>query len=206
MELAYSCEKTENEILELSMRPCRTWLYFRLGVIALLAVYSGVEIVEKIRLPGSDSQWLPFLLIVLLVLIGTTLFYWCRLRKRILTSYRSRKTHREEYRLTDDTFSAVKGETSVTVPLSELAEKYRIDDDAIFLISRLGSYVIIPDWSGHGVEKGELAAVFEKAGMRNARPGKTRKRVTVILAVLFTVLLTLCPILKLMRCFSCNGY
>lgn len=205
MELAYSCEKTENEILELSMRPCRTWLYCRLGVIALLVVYSGAEIIAKILSPKSVSPWLPFLLGVLLALIAVTLFYWYRFRKRVLKAYRSHKTHRDEYRLTDETFSAVNGETKVTVPLKELAEAYRIDDDAIFLKNRLGSWLIIPAWSGHGVGREELAAVFEKAGMKSARISAPRKWITVILVVLFAGLLMVCPVLKVMQCFSCSG-
>ena len=196
MELKYTCErKSEKDALELAMRPYRLQIrsLFLYGVSVLLTAaaygvayclcHSSIEGVCLFLVGGGTS-----------LAIGVK--FYLVIRHRVLDAYRSRKTNITEYRLTDDALFCAYDNCNATMPWSEF-KKYRIDDDALYLQSRMGAFACVPDWSGRGVEKEELAAVLESAGLKRAGASGARKVLSAGLLIAVCVLLAAIAIGKL---------
>lgn len=178
MELTYTCEKSEKESLELAMRPFKR--YFRTLFIYAVVLFLAAAVFAVARLmcvgivadSSADYAMIYFALALVLAAFGWSLRH--RFRRGVVDTYRCRKTSLSEYRLTDDALFCAHGESKATLPWSDF-KRYRIDDDALYLQSRNGTVACIPDWSGHGAERAELAAVLEKAGLKRMDASKARR-------------------------------
>lgn len=199
MELTYTCEKSEKESLELAMRPFKR--YFRTLFIyaAVLFLAAAAFAVARLMCAGIvvDSS-ADYAVIYFALALALTAFGWSlrhRFRRGIVETYRCRKTSLSEYRLTDDALFCAHGESKATLPWSDF-KRYRIDDDALYLQSRNGTVACIPDWSGHGAERAELAAVLEKAGLKRMDASKARR---IAAGVFWAALCCLAVFLAIMR-------
>lgn len=191
MELIYTCEKSEQETLELAMRPFKR--YFRMvfamaAVLFFLAVECFLpELIVQGFVIQSGVNLGVLLLPISLTIVWTGWFRRRRFRRCIMDSYRKRKTNLAEYRLSDEGIYVAHGESMATMPWSEFA-KYRIDPDALYLQCNNGSVVCVPDWDGRGVDGPELAAALEKAGLKRMNVTRARRLTNGVLCVMFALI------------------
>ena len=201
-----TCEEREKEALELAMRPYRDLirsLFVWAGVCVAWALAGFVAhflngmVCNAGELPG-DVRMLSFAAF-LLIFLGIGLRW--KLRRGILELLRKRTTNLVEYRLTDDMFAYSCGETKVSLPLS-MFKKYRIDEDAFYLLTGMGASVCVPEWKGRGVEKEELAAVLGKAGLKDMRTGKAWRMIRRVLMVALCCLIVFAASMEIRDAWS----
>lgn len=173
MELTYTTEKSEKETVKLFSRLYGTQEVLRLG-IAVVVMYWLFAICHLAVSTGSFAGVfagacdIAFLLVVGIVSCLLCLAFVHVVAMRIRRDYRRRETHLIEYRLTDDTCSFVVGERAFSSPWGTMAKGYRLEEDVLFLFGGRQPFEArcIPDWKGHGVERGELVATLERAGVK----------------------------------------
>ena len=189
MELTYTCEKSEKETLELSMRPFRRYFRTMFAIAAVMFAVSVGHAVSELMVKGLDAtsgaRHGAFFLFMALAIALASWLRRRRFRRSVIDTYRKRKTNLSEYRLSDDGLYCAHGESNATMPWSEFA-KYCIAPDALYLQCHNGNVICIPDWSGRGVDGAELAAVLEKAGLKRMGASKVCRLVQ---GVLFTAVL-----------------
>jgi len=197
MELTYTTEKSEKETVRLFLRQ---W-----GFLRDLRLWSAILSVGW--LVGTifycfvllDPFYSPCKCAVS-ALLGSGIFLVCFfLLDRMLVqaprrAYRQRKTHKIEYRLTDDGLAFTIGETQFSSPWNNVAKKFRVDKKALYLYGRNLPFEVqcIPDWQGHGVERKEFVAALKKAGLKKAMSGRLKFLIwlvasPVVLAALLTI-------------------
>ncbi len=170
MELVYTVEKREKTILGLFLRR-RGWQKALRTLIADLAgLCPFVSCLFIIGLAGAEYDYTPLLVGIAVTVALIAVFI---LIDRIFSSgprraYRQQKSHKVEYRLTDDTLSFTVGETSFSSPWNKVAKKFRIDSKAVYLYGDDIPFEAqcIPDWKGRGVGHNELVAALKKAGLK----------------------------------------
>ena len=175
MELEYSCEIGESEMVALAMRPFQRSFrnsFVYAGFAWLLVAARGVSWFLCDSQYDGENGILRALLIAV-VFLAVCLKYW-RLRWGFISAFQARKTNLAEIRITDQAISTTLGETTSTAPWHEFS-KFLIDDAALYLWTHTGVVACVPGWSGHGVEPGELASILEKAGLKNGKAGKARR-------------------------------
>ena len=179
MELAYSCEKIASEAARLILRLWRPFLrvtgflLFVSGVLFLLALVAEL-MDDGVYDDYTDSTFRQiaffFLITVVFVccircMIRRTANYWSSLGNSRLW----------RFRLTEDSFAIECGDYKFTSLMLRFASRFLICDDALYLYGDLGQIVCFPDWIGHGVERSELAAMLENAGLKDGSRSHARK-------------------------------
>ena len=171
MKLAYETEMSEKETSRLLIR-CSRFLKELREISATMSVLWTVGALSYffIICEGDGIRLAECLISIL----GTLVFLICFfiidqfLVQRARRIYRQRKTHRVEYRLTDENLVFTAGETTFSSPWNKLAKKFRIDRNVLYLYGKDLPFEAqcIPDWQGRGVGKKELVAVLKKAGLK----------------------------------------
>ena len=140
---------------------------------------------------GSIAANIGFLIGLLICLPVAFLveLLWDRFSCR--RAYSRRKAQLIEYHITDDVFAFTSGVVKFSSPLNKIASHYRLADDVLFLYDACLRFNLfcskqpfeaqcIPDWKFHGVERAELAAVLEKAGLKKSLHERLGVRKTVM--------------------------
>lgn len=202
MELTYTCEKGEKETLELAMRPFRRYFRTMFIVAAVMFVVSAGFALSDMMAEGllaqSGMSRGDFFLFMSLAIAAATWLHRRRFRRGIIDTCRKRKTNLVEYRLSDEGFSCVRGESKATMPWSEFA-KYCVDTNALYLQCHNGHVICIPDWSGRGVDGAELAATLEKAGLERMGASKARRFAFGALWVVLLAFIVFGPVVNIHR-------
>ena len=197
MELNCTAEKSEKETVRLFLRR-RGFLRDLRQCVAIMSVLClAVSIFYWFGSAGFSCGLCQGLMIALPG-TGIFLFGFFILDRIIIQTprraYRQRKTHKVEYRLTDDALAFTVGETQFSSPWNKVAKKFRIDKKALYLYGKDLPFEAkcIPDWQGHGVERKELVAALKKAGLKKAMSGRLKFLIwlvasPVVLAALLTV-------------------
>ncbi len=165
MDLTFIHETDEAEMCRQVGRICK--LTIRIGGALCLGIVAFAVLTVTTALllpPGMHRMSVLSALSPLIALPVVSLVRWSHCRS-ILKMWRRRSGHRDEYRLTDEEFAMTGGAVEIRAKWLDLASHYLIDDDALYLFNNGVSAVVVPQWSGRGVSREELAAVLEKAGV-----------------------------------------
>ena len=194
MELTWTTEKSEKETVKLFLRRRGFLNVLRVGVAVLAVFWTVACSFCAIALVDDIGSIIGITVAGVLVLC---LCFWAFdkwLTNGPRHAYRQRKTHKVEYRLTDDVLAFTIGETSFSSPWNNVAKKFKLYSDALILFGKDLPFEAqcIPDWRGHGVGRNELVAALSKAGLKKI--WKKRFKMLIGLAVASMVLATLLTI------------
>ena len=193
MELAYSFEKSESEIVGIVMRLWRPYL----RMMSLMLVVAGVMLLlvsaAKVMDEGVCDDYVDSSFCQGAVFFLATVVFVCHLRRKLRRSvtymFRLGNSNLWRVRLTEECFDVECGDYKFSSSIRRFASRFLICDDVLYLYGDLGQIACFPDWIGHGVERAELAAALEKAGLKDGSRSHARKIVRWLICLAFCAVL-----------------